>query len=512
MISHRVLIASISVAVCISFLLIPTDATTDELDDARNKANLLTGIFNSMFSETGEKFTNSKYGVDMDFPKNWTGFEMKLVPMALVSPVGFNITNIFSLINNATVNTDTENIVSDDAAELSEQENQELSESLSNKLTQEFENMTSTMGIFIHDKGIARLVNSLNTNTTMPVDSLTSIFERLILASDSTTSCDRKTLDRITLNDNISAEKSTQQCLFSDSDLKRNNMNYLVLTPNAIVGIIFSSDSNNPNEKHLLEFEEALKSLSIRESLPINNQTIEQFLNDDPNNNNDSSIVSDTGQNILDMFNGSELISQGKYEEAINLYDLTLGVDPNNTDALHDKGVALHYLGKYEEAISFYDKVLALDPKYVNALHGKGAALANLGRYEEAITWYDKALAEDPKNVDALNGKAFVLGKSGSMEEAIVWSDKALDVDPKNLDALNDKGGALGVLDRYEESIVWFDKALEVDPNNVRALTFKGLSLYNLGKKAEALISIDKALAIDPTSQMVLNVKSIVQG
>lgn len=160
MIAHRVLIALILVAICLGFLVIPIDATTDELDDPRNKGDILTGIFNAMFSETGENFTNSKYGVEMEFPKNWTGFEMKLVPMALVSPEGFNITKIFSLINNATVDTHTESIVSDDDAELSVQENQELTESLSNKLTQQFENMTSTMGIFIHDKEIARLVNS----------------------------------------------------------------------------------------------------------------------------------------------------------------------------------------------------------------------------------------------------------------------------------------------------------------------------------------------------------------
>jgi len=448
----------------------------------------------------------------MAFPKNWTGIEMKVVPMALVSPEGFNFTEMFSTISNATVDTVTESIVSDGVNELSEQKKQELAESVSNKLTQKFENMTSTMGILIHDKEFARLVNSFNPNSTIPEDSLTSIFERLMLASDPTTVCDRKTLERITINDNISAEKSTQQCLLTDSDLKRDNLNYFILTPNAVVGIIFSSDPNNQNEKHLQEFEESLKTFTIRKPLPINNQTIEQFLNDDTINNNDSSIVSDTAQNILDIFSGNELLSQGKYEEAIRLYDTRLSVNPDDVDALHNKGVALHYLGRYEEAISTYDKVLALDSKYVNALHGKGAALSNLDRYEDGIVWFDKALEVDPKNIDALNGKGLAFGKLSRYEEAIVWSDKALEVDPKNIDALNNKGGALGVLGRYEESIGVFEKALEVDPKNVRALSFNGLSLYNLGKKEEALTWIDKALAIDPTNQMVLNVKSQVQG
>jgi hypothetical protein len=51
------------------------------------------------------------------------------------------------------------------------------------------------------------------------------------------------------------------------------------LTPDAIVGIQYTSDKNNEDDRFLPEFEESLKTLSVEESLPINNQTIQQFLN-----------------------------------------------------------------------------------------------------------------------------------------------------------------------------------------------------------------------------------------
>jgi hypothetical protein len=57
-----------------------------------------------------------------------------------------------------------------------------------------------------------------------------------------------------------------------------NNLNYFVLTPDAIVGIQYTSDKNNKDDKFLPEFEESLKTLLVEESLPINNQTIQQFL------------------------------------------------------------------------------------------------------------------------------------------------------------------------------------------------------------------------------------------
>jgi hypothetical protein len=257
------------------------------LDNAKDKAKeLLNEVFTSLFPQTGEKFTSTLYGVDISFPENWKGVEMKVVfPMAIVSPEGFSFTDMFSTISNATVDNVAESFFSENTAGLSEQElqvlieqkKQELTESISNEVIEYLENMTSSMGIFIYDKEFARLVNSLDQNNTTAADSLTSIYERLV-ASDPNISCDRTALDQVTLNNNTSAELSTEQCSYTDSNKKQDNLNYFVLTPNAMVGIQYTSDSNKENAQFLTEFEEALKTLSVKESLPINNQTIQQFL------------------------------------------------------------------------------------------------------------------------------------------------------------------------------------------------------------------------------------------
>ena len=140
------------------------------------------------------------------------------------------------------------------------------------------ENKTPTMSVIIYDKEFVQLMNSLQPNSTISLDSLTSIYEHLA-SFDSTISCDRKTLNHVTLHNNISAEMSTEQCLFTASNQKQDGLNYLILTPNAMIGIHYLSDLNKENDRFLPEFEEALKSLAIEESLPINNQTIKQFLN-----------------------------------------------------------------------------------------------------------------------------------------------------------------------------------------------------------------------------------------
>ncbi len=267
-----------------------SSSSNTELENAKDKGKaILINIFSKMFPQTGDKFSNSNYGVEIAYPKNWTGSEMKIVfPMAVVSPGGFNITEIFSPFVDSVVDEIADSIISTNGTELSEQEFRNLMESkveqsgeaLSNNAMESMQNLTSSMGVFIYDKEFARLMNSIDPNNTKLTDSLTTVYERLVDASDPTISCARQSLNQITLINNISAEVSREQCSYTNSDAIDNNLNYFVLTPDAIVGIQYTSDKNSEDDKFLPEFEESLKTLAVKESLPINNQTIQQFLSD----------------------------------------------------------------------------------------------------------------------------------------------------------------------------------------------------------------------------------------
>ena len=59
-------------------------------------------------------------------------------------------------------------------------------------------------------------------------------------------------------------------------------------------------------------------------------------------------------------------------------------LDQGNTD-LYNQGVQLYRDGKYQEAIDTFDKVLAEDPNNVNALSDKGLVLSVLAKHDEAI-------------------------------------------------------------------------------------------------------------------------------
>ena len=68
----------------------------------------------------------------------------------------------------------------------------------------------------------------------------------------------------------------------------------------------------------------------------------------------------------------------GDYEEAINLFDDALELDPINYEILNQKGVILDKMNKTEEAMKIYDKAIEIDPEQTKAYYNKGLLLKDL--------------------------------------------------------------------------------------------------------------------------------------
>ncbi|HET6715752.1 MAG TPA: PsbP-related protein, partial [Nitrososphaeraceae archaeon] len=152
-----------------------------DLDNAKETINeLLIYAFNSFFPETEEKFSNTEHGVDMTLPKNWTGIEWKIIfPLAIVSPEGINVTDLFSTEISASTDSIVDEINSGgDVFELVDQKMQDLNKPVITKLLQYFTDRTSSMAIYIYNKEFARDMNSFSSNDTLPINSQASLYER----------------------------------------------------------------------------------------------------------------------------------------------------------------------------------------------------------------------------------------------------------------------------------------------------------------------------------------------
>jgi tetratricopeptide (TPR) repeat protein len=52
--------------------------------------------------------------------------------------------------------------------------------------------------------------------------------------------------------------------------------------------------------------------------------------------------------------------SQGMFEKAMAAYDIALGIDPEDADALFDKGITLKKMGNFAEGAKYIEQAVAL--------------------------------------------------------------------------------------------------------------------------------------------------------
>ena len=117
------------------------------------------------------------------------------------------------------------------------------------------------------------------------------------------------------------------------------------------------------------------------------------------------------GQNSeeSEMFEvANEHFSNGKYNEAITIYDKILETYPNNISTLKMKGIAQSNLGNHIDSLKQFFTILQYKPDDVIALAGMGIGFGNLGEYHESKKYFDLALEKKPDSFVIKNYKNFV--------------------------------------------------------------------------------------------------------
>lgn len=67
-----------------------------------------------------------------------------------------------------------------------------------------------------------------------------------------------------------------------------------------------------------------------------------------------------------------ESYDKGQYDRAISDYDKAIEINPKDTDAYHNRGLAYYDKGQNDQAISDYDNAIEIDPKYALAYNNRG--------------------------------------------------------------------------------------------------------------------------------------------
>jgi glycosyltransferase involved in cell wall biosynthesis/Tfp pilus assembly protein PilF len=108
---------------------------------------------------------------------------------------------------------------------------------------------------------------------------------------------------------------------------------------------------------------------------------------------------------------------------------------------------------RYNNAIEIYQAYLRLEPKRMDAILGIGQCLDRLNRLDEAQAYYDMALALDAANVTALGYRARLLRTRGQVDAAIVDFRRICKLEPTNAGAWHELIFQLAGAEREEEAL-----------------------------------------------------------
>jgi tetratricopeptide (TPR) repeat protein len=144
-------------------------------------------------------------------------------------------------------------------------------------------------------------------------------------------------------------------------------------------------------------------------------------------------------------------------------------VDPDyNRKKLFKKGVNLMADEKLEEAVEIFEQALRIEPDNIETLTKLGYARFHLEEYSEALVVYDKILEIDVTNPETWNLKGLVHYEQKNNSKALNAVEKAIESDPTYGMAWYNKACFLSLLNQVPESLEALKRSIEIDVKNAR--------------------------------------------
>jgi tetratricopeptide (TPR) repeat protein len=194
--------------------------------------------------------------------------------------------------------------------------------------------------------------------------------------------------------------------------------------------------------------------------------------------------------------------------------------DKASTD-LFDKGNQLIEEGKYDEAVKVFEEFLAKYPEIYQARLNIGSCFLKKGDLEKAASEFqlvlDKTLQtlgsynrDVATSIRALSGLGEIALRKGDFESAQKYFTQALEVSPQDEVAAYNVGEIFFSNQKIDEAIKYFELAIQIKKDWSKAYYKLGVVYLNKGDFAKSLEYLNKFVQMDPESPEVPQAKAMI--
>lgn len=210
-----------------------------------------------------------------------------------------------------------------------------------------------------------------------------------------------------------------------------------------------------------------------------------------------------SGQSAVSLYiEGRFLADEGRYDEAIKIFDRAIALDPkfarafvtraycktqkspaDTPGAMADltkaielapdsaeanilRGEIYFRQGSAKAALSDFERGAELDPSYPRVFYDRGLARLQVGDLAGALTDLNKQVELDSADVWAYIGRADIRRAMGDVPGELTDLNKAVQADPKCARAFTDRGALQARLGRLPEAKKDFEQAAALEPDN----------------------------------------------
>ena len=191
------------------------------------------------------------------------------------------------------------------------------------------------------------------------------------------------------------------------------------------------------------------------------------------------------------------------WQDGTKLWGATLATAPQNPELLLNMANSLGKEGKYDEALELYDKVVALAPDYVEAYDKRGVIYDEVRNQPDlALKEFDTAIRRNASYTPIYYHKGNTLSRQQKFMKAMDSYNQALQLNPTFAEGYINRGYIqLKIFRNYESALADFNRAIDLDPSFAEEFINRGWILSNFkGDDALAIADFTQAITLDPAA------------
>lgn len=175
---------------------------------------------------------------------------------------------------------------------------------------------------------------------------------------------------------------------------------------------------------------------------------------------------------------GTKLLSEGRYEEAIELFTEAISEDPINPIYHYYLGSSFEKNGNLDKALEAYQKSIELKPDFILPVSSAARIYAKKQDYKKAVEFFKNAAELGDLDATTFYNYGVCLLNNGMNAEAKMVFERLLGLDEDYTDAYYHLGIICVGLGQTEEAKEYLQKFVDMDPENQNASIAREILKY----------------------------------